>query len=207
MTTPGTASHSAKRIVILQGHPDPAGGHLCHGLADAYAAGATEAGHTVSTIEVARLEFPLLQTQNDWVTGETPAALQDAQQNILAADHLLIIYPLWLGTLPAILKGFLEQTLRPSLATSTPGEKASFSEFGRLLKGTSCRVVITMGMPALAYRFFFFAHSLKNLERNILNFVGVKPIRTCLYGMVEAVSAEKRARWMNEMKWLGQKAK
>lgn len=26
-----------KRIVIIQGHPDPVGGHLCHGLADSYA--------------------------------------------------------------------------------------------------------------------------------------------------------------------------
>jgi putative NADPH-quinone reductase len=34
----------AKRIVIIQGHPDPAGGHLCHALADAYAAGARGQG-------------------------------------------------------------------------------------------------------------------------------------------------------------------
>lgn len=201
----GTPHTYPKRIVILQGHPDPAGGHLCHGLAEAYAAGAEDAGHMVTTVEVAKLDFPLLRTQTDWVTGETPASLRAAQQDILDADHLLIVYPLWLGTLPALLKGFLEQVLRPSLATTAPGEKASFSEFGKLLKGTSCRVVITMGMPALAYRFFFFAHSLKNLERNILKFVGVKPIRTSLFGMVEAMSDPKRAKWMTELKTLGRK--
>ena len=28
-----------KRIAIIQGHPDPGGGHLCHTLADGYAEG------------------------------------------------------------------------------------------------------------------------------------------------------------------------
>ena len=79
------------------------------------------------------------------------------------------------------------------------------TEFGRLLKGTSCRIVITMGMPALAYRFFFFAHSLKNLERNIFKFVGVKPIRTSLFGMVESAGDEKRQAWLEEMRTLGAK--
>lgn len=194
-----------KRIIILQGHPDPAGGHLCHGLAAAYAHGAEANGHHVSIIDVATLKFPLLRTQDDYNTGETPAGLVEAQGQILDAEHLVIIYPLWLGTLPALLKGFLEQVLRPSLAASASGRKPTFTEFGRLMKGTSCRVVITMGMPALAYRFFFFAHSLKNLERNILKFVGVKPIRTSLFGMVDAADDEKRKSWLNEMEELGRR--
>ncbi|MEQ8734488.1 MAG: NAD(P)H-dependent oxidoreductase [Rhodospirillaceae bacterium] len=195
-----------QRIAILQGHPDPAGGHLCHALAAAYADGAKAAGHHVKIIDVATLEFPLLRTQEDYKTGTTPVGLVEAQGQILDAEHLVIIYPLWLGTLPAILKGFLEQVLRPSLAASSPGEQPSYSEFSRLMKGTSCRVIITMGMPALAYRFFFFAHSLKNLERNILKFVGVKPIRTSLFGMVDTASAEKRQLWLAAMKMLGKRA-
>ncbi len=56
----------AKRIVIIQGHPDPAGHHLLHAMADAYAEGATAAGHEVRRIEVAKLVFPLLRTQVDF---------------------------------------------------------------------------------------------------------------------------------------------
>ena len=156
-------------------------------------------------IDIAVLDFPLLRTQKDWKEGETPSSLREAQGHILDADHLVILYPLWLGTLPALLKGFLEQVLRPSLVATTPGVEPSLTEFGRLLKGTSCRIVITMGMPALAYRFFFFAHSLKNLERNILKFVGVKPIRTSLFGMVESAGDEKRQAWLEEMLTLGAK--
>ena len=194
-----------KRITIVQGHPDPDQGHLCHALAQAYADGARHAGHAVTTITVATLDFPLLRTQKDWVEGDTPDGLRDAQSHILDADHLLLIYPLWLGTLPAILKGFLEQVLRPSLASGELGKEPSFSEFSKMLKGTSCRVVVTMGMPAAFYRFFFFAHSLKNLERNILKFVGIKPVRTTLYGMVESGGEEKRQKWIEEMRGLGAK--
>jgi putative NADPH-quinone reductase len=56
-------------IVIIQGHPDPAGGHLCHALADAYAQGAEQAGHTVIRIEVANLPFPWLRTAKDFEAG------------------------------------------------------------------------------------------------------------------------------------------
>lgn len=198
-----------KHIAILQGHPDPHQGHLCHALAQAYADGARHTGHTVTTITVATLDFPWLRTQTEWVEGDTPPGLLEAQKTILDADHLVLIYPLWLGTMPAVLKGFLEQVIRPRLANEKmgldPNADVSFTGFKKMLQGKSCRVVVTMGMPAAFYRFFFFAHSLKNLERNILKFVGIKPVRTTLYGMVESSGAEKRQNWIEEMRELGAK--
>jgi putative NADPH-quinone reductase len=56
----------AKTIVIMQGHPDPAGNHLCHALAEAYASGAREAGHGIEEIEIAKLELPLLRTKEEF---------------------------------------------------------------------------------------------------------------------------------------------
>ena len=62
-------------------------------------------------------------------------------------------------------------------------------------------------MPALAYRFYFFAHSLKSLQRNILGFVGIKPIRSTLLGMVEAADEKKRQRWLTMMSEFGRQAR
>jgi putative NADPH-quinone reductase len=104
------------RLVIVQGHPDPAGGHLCHALADAYAHGAGQAGHTVMRIDVASLDFPWLQTKAAFEAGPIPDALRPAQEAIGQADHLCIVYPLWHGTFPAVLKAFLEQVFRPGFA-------------------------------------------------------------------------------------------
>lgn len=58
---------------------------------------------------------------------------------------------------------------------------------------TLARGVVTMGMPGWIYRWFFGAHSLKSLERNILSFVGIKPVRETIFGMVDAVTDAKRA--------------
>lgn len=55
-----------RRIAIIQGHPDTAGHHLLHAMADAYADAAVAAGHEVRRIDVAKLDFPLLRTQEDF---------------------------------------------------------------------------------------------------------------------------------------------
>lgn len=52
-----------RRIALIQAHPDAAGGHLCHALAQAYADGAARAGHEVRVIDVAHLDFPLLRSR------------------------------------------------------------------------------------------------------------------------------------------------
>jgi putative NADPH-quinone reductase len=103
-----------KHLAIIQGHPDPQGNHYGHALAAAYAQSAAAAGHEVQIIDVARLEFPLLRTKEDFEHGAPPDSICQAQQTIRWAEHLLIFYPLWGGTMPALLKGFLEQVFRPN---------------------------------------------------------------------------------------------
>jgi putative NADPH-quinone reductase len=187
------------RIVLLQGHPDPAVPHFCHALADAYAQGAAEAGHELRRIEIAHLDFPILRSQAEWLEGALPASLAEAQQAIAWAEHQLLVFPLWLGDMPALLKGFLEQVLRPGFAFD---ERAGNS-FAKALKGRSARVVVTMGMPASVYRFYFRAHSLKSLERNILGFVGIAPIDETLIGGIESMDEIARKRQLSKLRRLG----
>jgi hypothetical protein len=63
-----------------------------------------------------------------------------------------------------------------------------------------------MGMPAFMYRWFYGAHGLKGLERNILKFIGISPIKESLIGMVEE-SQEHRVRWIEKMFVYGKKAR
>ncbi len=193
----------ARRITIIQGHPDPAGGHLCHALADAYESGAVAAGHQVRRVEVAQLDFPLLRRQREFDAGEPPEGITAAQQAIEWAEHLVIVYPLWLGTMPALLKAFFEQTLRPGFVF---GAKVRGRPQKRL-KGRSARIVVTMGMPAFVYRWYFAAHSLRSLERNILKFCGVAPVRTRLFGMAGGAGERRSERWLAGMRVLGGKGR
>lgn len=193
----------SRRILIIQGHPTP-GGRFCHALAQAYASGAEGAGHELRSVTVADLDFPLLRTQEEWLHGEPPPQIAMVRDDIAWAEHLFIIYPLWLGTMPAMLKGFLEQAFRPGLAGTSAED---YTPWKRPLSGRSARIVVTMGMPGFVYRWYFGAHGLKSLEQNILAFVGISPNRHSLVGMVEAMSDAKRAGWLDRMRSLGRRAR
>lgn len=189
-----------KNILIIQGHPDAGGGHFCHALADAYAEGALAGGHVVKRIAVGALDFPLLRTKEDWDRQPPPDVLRESQETIRWAQHIVIVYPLWLGSMPALLKAFFEQVFRPNLLGTQENAQSLLA-----LRGRTAHIVITMGMPALIYRWYFGAHSLKSLERNILKFVGIKPVRESLIGSVEA-REPKRIAWLEHMRAFGAKA-
>jgi putative NADPH-quinone reductase len=189
------------RITIIDGHPDPSRERLCHALANAYAQGAGAAGHAVRRLTVAELDFPVLRAVSDWTRGEAVADIRQSQDAIRWARHLVIIYPLWLGSMPALLKAFLEQVFRAGFAVDERGEDAWPKP---LLKGRSARIVVTMGMPALAYRWFFLAHSLRSLERNILRFSGIGPIRETLIGGVGGFDQAMAEKWLARLRGLGE---
>ena len=188
-----------KRILLIDGHPDPDPGRFIHALAQAYADGATVAGHEVRRLDLATMDIPFLRTRSDWTDAAPPPDIGDAQADIHWAEHLVILYPLWLGDMPAVLKAFLEQVARPGFAL----EQGTMPK--PLLGGRSARLVVTMGMPAFFYRFFYGAHSVKSFERNILKLVGIKPVSSSLIGNVEGDEAA-RTGWLAEMRELGSAA-
>ncbi len=184
------------RIAIIDGHPDPERSHFGHAAADAYRQGAEESGHEVRLFRLSDMEVPLLRSQREWESEPAPEGVRECQEAIGWADHIVIVFPLWLGDLPALLKGLLEQILRPGFAfkynSSPMGEK--------LLKGKSARIIVTMGMPAFVYRLYFRAHSLRSLKRNILGFVGIGPIRTTIIGSIASIDDDKRRQWLTTIR-------
>ncbi|MCB4364753.1 NAD(P)H-dependent oxidoreductase [Hydrogenophaga taeniospiralis] len=193
-----------RRILLINGHPDAGAHHLIHTLADAYAEGAQAGGHALRRVEVSALDFALLKSQHEWEHGELPPALRPAQDAIAWAQHLVLLFPLWMGDMPAMLKGFLEQVARPGFAF----HRDEKNPFGRkALGGRSARIVVTMGMPALVYRWYFRAHSVKSLERNILGFVGIAPVHETLIGLVDQLGTPGVAKWQGKLRALGRQGR
>lgn len=193
-----------KRITIIQGHPDAQVRHFGHALADEYAKGAEDGGHETRRIEVATLDFPLLRTKEEFEKGAVPDSIRQAQEAFTWADHLVIIYPLWHGSMPALLKAFFEQVFRPGFALEYSGAGRMPK---KLLTGKSARIVVTMGMPAFFYRWYFGAHGLKSLKCSILKSSGIGPIKASLIGMVEGMNEKQRAGWLDMMRALGEQGK
>jgi len=192
----------SRRILIIQGHPHAADDHWCHGLAAAYAQGAQGAGHELREVRVATLDFPVLRSAHDWETHPAPAGLRAAQESIVWADHVVIFFPLWLGDMPALLKAFLEQAPRPGFAFTYRPRGFPVMH----LKGKSARVIVTMGMPALVYRWFYRAHGVKALKRNILGFVGYRPVRDTIVGGLGSRSPDSIKAALADARALGRQA-
>jgi len=176
-----------RKVCIIQGHPHGTGRHLCHSLADAYGAGAKSAGAKVSWIDVGAMDVPMLRNPADFMTPPGAAFLA-AQEAVKACDHLVVVYPIWLGAMPAVLKAFFEQLCRSNFAITTGGMKQWPQQ---MLKGKSARVIVTMGMPAAAYRLLYGAHGVKGFESSILAMAGIRPIRETLIGGVGDLSDDK----------------
>lgn len=186
-----------KHILIINGNPDPSAGRLSHALAQAYREGAEESGATVRQIDVGALDFPVLREAAQFTTAPGEAAIVAAQDAFLAADHIVFIFPLWLGGPPALFKAYMEQVGRNYFLLGKtergfpPGQ----------LNGRSARVIVTMGMPPVIYRFGFGAHGVKAFNRAILYLAGIKPVRTSLFGggQIEARGAPRTIERVREL--------
>lgn len=192
-----------RRILIIQGHPDHRAPHLAHALADAYASGAQLDGHEVRQICVAQLDLSLLHSQEEWARKPVPSALVAVQDELRWAQHLVFFFPLWMGEMPAMLKGFLEQVARPDLG-GLPGPEWRGSPG---LKGRSARLVVTMSMPALFYRGFYGGHGLRSMRRSVLGFMGIAPVRQTLIGRVGTISPHRFEGLVHQMQSLGRNAR
>jgi len=191
-----------RRILIVDGHPDSAAGRFVHALCRAYHDGAELGGHEIRSVIVSELQFALLRSNDEFRSRQIPSAIRECQESLLWADHLVLIYPLWLGDMPALLKGFLEQLLRPEFAFSAAPLSAAVR---KPLAGKSARVIVTMGMPAAVYRVYFGSHSLKALRRNVLHFCGIRPVRSSVIGGVESMGQVRRGVWLALVQELGKR--
>lgn len=189
-----------RSICIIDGHPDPAR-HFIHALCDAYAAGAATEGHTVERIDVGALDVPILATPQEFAEAPPEPVLSE-REKIARADHLLIAFPLWLGGMPAKLKAFLEQAARAEFFLGTEG--AGWPK--KMMKGKSARIVVTMGMPDLVYRFGMDAGALKALERGVLGLSGFSPMHHTVIGGAGDLTESRIGSWLEFMRELGERA-
>lgn len=192
-----------RRILIIQGHPHTTGRHFCHAIADAYAQGAEATGNIVRRLNIADMHPGPMQNPEEFHEAPSDQMLK-AQDAVRDATHLVFVFPIWLGTMPAMLKAFLEQLARNGFALGDAGK-------GRvprpMLKGRSARVIATMGMPAFAYRLWFLNGGIGVLKRAILGLCGVSPVRQTTIGSIEAISDEERQHWLTRIEKLGRSAR
>ncbi len=90
------------------------------------------------------------------------------QNKIADADELVFIFPLWWGSMPAILKNFFDNVFGAGFAFTYEKGKPT-----PLLKGKTAKIITTYDAPSWVYWFTPFPIK-KLITKNILKFCGVK---------------------------------
>jgi putative NADPH-quinone reductase len=187
-----------KKILIINGHPDKES--FCFALAESYKKGADTNGTECKLAHLIDLKFNPILTNGYRVVSELEPDLHKIQQDILEADHLVLVYPNWWGTYPALLKGFIDRVFLPNFAfkylENTPLP-------AKLLKGKTARLIVTMDTPKWYYWLVNRSPGHNSMKKAILEFCGVKPVKMSVFAIVRSSDALKRKQWIKEVEELG----
>src|SRR5438045_617315 len=180
-----------KRVLVILGQPE--GKSYGGALAGAYAEGARTGGAEVREIRLGDLKFNPAPLPGQLKPGDLEPDLTQAQQAITWAEHLVFVYPIWWGTIPALLKGFIERVFTPGFAVRYHDNSPRWD---KLLKGRSARLIVTLNTPSFIYRWFFGRPGHVTMKRTILQFCGVRPVRITEVGPIKNSTDADRARWL-----------
>ncbi|GAA3965624.1 NAD(P)H-dependent oxidoreductase [Allohahella marinimesophila] len=186
-----------KRILVVAGHPSSESFGCA--LAEAYLVEAEKNGHEVRMIRLDRLYFDPILHEGYRVVQALEPDLQSAQADMLWAEHLVFVYPVWWGSIPALMKGFLDRTLLPGFAFKyVPGKL--FPQ--QLLKGRSAQLLVTMDTPPWYFRWAYGAPAIRQMKKTTLEFCGLRPVGTLAVGPVLNSSPERREVWLEKARLL-----
>ncbi|ULL14472.1 flavodoxin family protein [Paenibacillus sp. H1-7] len=188
------------KIVVINGHPDPQS--FCSALADAYKEGALSRNAQVRTIDLSKISFDPNLKHGYRQRTELEDDLLEAQELIRWAEHIVIVYPTWWGTMPAVLKGFFDRVFLPGFAYKYREHSPLWD---KLLTGKSAHMIVTMDTPSW-YNRWIYRHAGHNvMKRNILQFCGINPVRITEISQVKPSTAERRTQWLSKVTKLGAK--
>ncbi|MHB0879566.1 NAD(P)H-dependent oxidoreductase [Paenibacillus sp. SEL1] len=188
----------SKKILVIQGNP--VAGSYGEALAQFYVKGAKAAGAEVRLLQLSELDFNpnLLGGYRNKLPLE-PDLIQ-AQESIKWAEHLVFVFPIWWGSLPALMKGFIDRTFMPGFAFKYQKGKPLPD---KLLKGRTARLITTMDGPHWYYRFFQGQPGHRMMKDSTLHLCGVKPVHSTAIDLMNKLSDQQRNDWLSKVEQLG----
>jgi NAD(P)H dehydrogenase (quinone) len=195
----------AKRILVLLGHPNSE--TLCGALAGAYENAAKVAGHEVRRKNIGDLSFDPMLHKGYKVIQELEPDLKELQEDFKWAEHVVIVYPLWWSSMPALMKGMFDRMWLPAFAfrfIKSPDGKSTMG-WNRLLKGRTARVIVTLKNLPIVERFMFGDYTAE-LVHALLRFAGFK-VRLTEIGNAESMTDKARANLVKKITSLARKGR
>lgn len=189
----------SKKILVLLGHPDK--DTYSGKIADMYEKSARSEGHEVTRVNLGDLQFdPILHKGYKEIQMLEPDLI-NLQEQIKEADHIVIVYPNWWCTMPALLKGLFDRFWLPGFAFNFDKQTKKIIKH---LSGKTARVIIVAGTHSPFQTWWKFGDFTNEIQYGILEFAGIKTSVTA-YGPCDSVDNVCRDKWLSEIETLGRK--
>ena len=184
----------------------PYGGSFCGAILAAVERGLKTGGHKCRVINLDQDDFDPVMRSKDLLAfvgagraGEDALDAIDDQvreykEHLEWAEHLVMIFPIWWMTTPAMTKGFIDKVIFPAIAYDMKD--------GRLVSRLSLRkvtVITTMNTPADVYRDVFGNPLEGSLIKGTFRQIGIENIEWTSLNEVKQVSNEQRETWLEDI--------
>ncbi|MBQ8839235.1 MAG: NAD(P)H-dependent oxidoreductase [Bacteroidales bacterium] len=189
--------------LIVFNHPYE--GSYCNAILEAVRNGLEQGGHHHDVIHLDNDGFDPVMRGKDLKAfamagrlGE--AALEEVDPLIMTyktrlewAERLVMIFPIWWMTMPAMMKGFIDKVIFPAIAYNMDGGRLK----SRLQSLRSVIVISTMNTPAEIYRNMF-GNSLEgSLIKGTFKQIGITDVEWISLNEVKQVTDEQRKAWLD----------
>ena len=111
------------------------------------------------------------------------------------AERLVMIFPIWWMTMPAMMKGFVDKVIFPGIAY----DMVDGSLKTRLHSLKQVTVITTMNTPADIYRERFDNSLEGSLIKGTFNQIGIHDVEWISINQVKQGGREKREKWLAEL--------
>ena len=176
------------KSLIVTAHPSIKG--FTHRIAKAYAN--AKGDSEIMNLYDEKWQQPFLQFEDmrHFPDNETRNRIQS---KIAEAKELVFVFPLWWGTMPAILKNFFDQNFTSGFAFRYHNGKPR-----GLLKGKTARIFVTCDAPKWMYGIFFFPFFI-TISLFTLRFCGVKVVSKTIFDEKRKADEKKLTEWIQKV--------
>jgi len=188
----------SKKILLINGHPNKES--YCQALSNAYGDAAQNAGHDVKRLHLHELDFELNFKYGYSKRQDSSADILEAQKLIAWAEHLVIVHPVWWGSVPALLKGFIDTAFLPGFAFKY---KENSVWWDKLLSGKTARIIYTSDTPVWVYKYVYGQPSVRQLKARTLQFCGIQQVKVLGIGPIRRSSQEFRNKGLEKVAAVG----
>ncbi len=184
-----------KRVLIINGNPNTTS--FCREIANSYKISSEEKGNPVKILHVGDLDFALNLKHGFEDKTELENDLLLAQNYISWAEHIVIIHPVWWGSVPAVLKGFFDRVLLPGFAFKYHENDPMWD---KLLKGKTGHLIYTSDTPTFIYKWIFGAPSENMVKKRVMKFCGISPVKVTRFGSMRKKTSDQRNKILEKIK-------